>query len=323
MKDRYNRNIEYMRISVTDLCNLRCVYCMPNGIEHVLPMHEILTFEEILRVVEAAVSLGITKFKITGGEPLVRRGIMDLVRMLTNTKGVSQVTMTSNGVLLGEMAKGLKEAGLASVNVSLDSLHPHTFKEITGFDALNQVLFGIQKAREVGIKTKINVVLQKGRNEDAWKDLALLSKEEGLEVRFIEMMPIGYGDEQKGVSNTDLLDLLEQEFGKSEVDTTSYGNGPANYVRFPGFLASIGFISAMHGTFCDACNRIRLSSTGMLKPCLCFSKAVDLRKILRGNYEDTVLIERMAAAIFDKPRAHQFLEKENITERRKMHEIGG
>ncbi len=323
MRDTFNRKINYMRISITDLCNLRCVYCMPNGIENVLRMEEILTFEEIVRIVEAAVSLGITRFKITGGEPLVRKGCTDLIRMIAGTRGVEEVTMTSNGVLLADMAKDLHRAGLKSVNVSLDSLNPLKFREITGFDALDRVLLGIRKAGEVGIQTKINTVLQKNVNEHEWKEIALLAKNDGIPVRFIELMPIGHGDESKGISNTDLLSMMEEEFGSSREDGTIYGNGPAKYVMFPGFQAAIGFVSAMHGTFCDSCNRIRVSSVGKLKPCLCYAETVDLREILRGDFPKEALREGLEHAVWGKPKAHAFFEREKITELKGMSKIGG
>lgn len=323
MKDQFKREINYMRISITDLCNLRCVYCMPNGVEHVLPMTKILTYEEILRIVKEAVKLGITRYKITGGEPLVRKGCVDLIRMISGVKGVEEVTMTSNGILLGEMAVDLYRAGLRRVNVSLDSLNREKFKEITGFDALNKVRDGIKKAKEAGILTKVNTVLQKNVNEQEWKEIANLAKDEGIAVRFIELMPIGHGDENMGISNEELLARMEDHFGRSTKDHQMYGNGPARYVTFPDFQAPIGFISAMHGTFCDSCNRIRLSSTGKLKPCLCFAETVDLREILRGGGLDEDLREGISEAIYGKPRAHAFLEKNKITEKKGMSSIGG
>lgn len=245
MKDHYGRTIDYLRVSITDRCNLRCRYCMPHGIEWV-PMEEILTLEEITEVCRQASALGIRKIKITGGEPLVRKGCIDLIGMLTSLPGIEQVTLTTNGILLKEYAADLKRQGLHAVNVSLDTLNPDTYTKITGASELSRVLEGIRTMEALHIPLKINVVLQQNVNAGEWKDLVLLAKDHPLDVRFIELMPIGYGKELSPISNSELLKKLTFTFGSLIPEERPHGNGPARYYRIEGFQGSIGFISAIH-----------------------------------------------------------------------------
>lgn len=321
MIDQFGRTIDYLRVSVTDRCNLRCRYCMPEGC-HWLPMEEILTLEEIVRICSIAARLGITKIKVTGGEPLVRRGCVELVSMLREIPGIEQVTMTTNGVLLSDATRRLKEAGLSAVNVSLDTLDPDRYREITGRDGLSDTLRGIRSALEAGLRTKVNAVLQHGVNDDEWKALAELAKERPLDVRFIEMMPIGYGKKFRPVSNRELEERFRQTYPDFRRDETTHGNGPAVYYHIPGYMGSIGFISAIHGKFCAQCNRVRLTSTGFMKSCLCYEDGEDLREPLRrGDWE--TLEERMTRVMRKKPEAHCFEEPSAMTERKEMSKIGG
>lgn len=330
MLDRYKREIGYMRISITDRCNLRCRYCMPEGIK-LSPMEEILTFEEIVSVCEAAVSLGITRFKITGGEPLVRLGCPRLVGMIRRIPGAQQVTLTTNGILLGDYLDELIRNNLNAVNVSLDTLDRDLFRQITGFDELGRVRQSIQKAVERGMRVKINSVLQEGVNAHEWEALAGLAKENPLDVRFIEMMPIGYGRKEKGIEGNRILSLLKEKYPKIQKDDRVHGNGPAEYYRIHGFAGGIGFISAVHGQFCKSCNRIRLTARGELKPCLCYEDSVDVKSILRGHRyrgapepEDLETVkDAIRRAVNCKPRKHCFDAKEQITEGRQMVQIGG
>ncbi|MBP3216838.1 MAG: GTP 3',8-cyclase MoaA [Lachnospiraceae bacterium] len=326
MLDAYGRNIDYLRISITDRCNFRCRYCMPEGIEWI-SMKEILTYEEILEVALTAAQCGIRKIKVTGGEPLVRPGAVYLVSMLKKIPGIEQVTMTTNGVLLPEYAEDLKEAGLDAVNISLDTLMPERFETITGTQNLEKVLSGIEAALSAGIRTKLNTVLQKGLNDGEWLNLALLAKERPLDVRFIEMMPIGAGRQIEGVSNEELLQKFLAQYPEAEPDFAVHGNGPAVYIRIPDFQGSIGFISALHGKFCSSCNRLRLTSVGALKPCLCYAATVDLRSILRSDRSRQERTEQLewafARACVMKPEAHCFEKMDEITESRKMVQIGG
>lgn len=317
-----------MRISITDRCNLRCRYCMPDGIR-LVPMSDVLTFEEIELVCKAAVQMGITKFKVTGGEPLTRRGCPQLIGMIRRIPGVSSVTLTTNGVLLGEYLDELIDNGLDAVNVSLDTLDPETYRSITGFDELNSVKKSLDLAVNKGIPVKINSVLQKGANDHEWKKLIELAKDHPIDVRFIEMMPIGYGKQCEMVSGDELQSKIEALYPGVEQDLSVHGNGPAVYYRIPGFSGSIGFISAMHGKFCGQCNRIRLTSVGKLKPCLCYGESVDVRTILRSmkeapEKEQLEKIEKVISeAILKKPEKHCFETKEKITEERNMAQIGG
>lgn len=321
MQDTYGRQIDYMRISITDRCNLRCRYCMPDGIQCV-PMKELLTYEEIEAVCCEAASLGIRKFKITGGEPLVRKDCGELIRMIKRTPGVEQVTLTTNGVLLGEYLDELIDAGLDAVNISLDTLDAKRYREITGFDELDRVLKSMEAVEKRGLRMKINTVLQNGINSNEWTDIVELARDHRLDVRFIEMMPIGSGKKSQMISNDSLIAGLKERYGGVEKDTAVHGNGPAVYYKIPGFKGSVGFISAIHGKFCDSCNRIRMTSTGKVKPCLCFEDSLSIREAAQsGNGEEIRNILR--EAISRKPQMHCFEEECSVTEKRKMAQIGG
>lgn len=325
MKDNYGRIIDYMRISITDRCNLRCKYCMPEDVK-LVGMDNLLTYEEIERIAKAAVKEGIRKFKITGGEPLVRRGCVDLIGRIKSIPGVEQVTMTTNGVLLGRYLPELLKNGLDAVNISLDTLKPEVFQSITGRNELQTVLNSIDQAIEAGLPVKINTVLQRKVNDSEWLDLANLTREKALDVRFIEMMPIGYGKNFDTIYNEDLLLQLQEIYSGIKADKRIHGNGPAIYYQIPGAKGSIGFISAIHGKFCASCNRIRLTSMGKLKPCLCFGESVDLMGILRQEADEKgeiKLQEAIHLAISKKPQSHKFDTMNEITESKKMIEIGG
>lgn len=321
MKDSQGREIDYMRISVTDRCNLRCKYCMPDGIE-LLPMAEILTFEEILRVCRQAVALGITRFKITGGEPLVRRGCVDLIDRIRHLPGVDQVTLTTNGVLLREHLDALLDAGLDAVNISLDTLDRDRFTEITGSDRLEEVLAAVDAAVQSRLKVKINTVLEQGKNAGEWQNILEMAKKRDLDIRFIEMMPIGKGAECTGISNEILLGWIREKYPDIHRDERVHGNGPAVYYHIPGFAGSVGFISAIHGVFCSGCNRIRMTATGELKPCLCYKDTVSVRDAARYG-GDSQIRAKLEQAVWMKPKQHCFDVLQDITERRKMVQIGG
>lgn len=321
MKDRYGRTIDYLRLSITDRCNLRCRYCMPAGCQW-LPMGEILTLEEFVTLSQTAAQLGIRKLKVTGGEPLVRRGCLELVAALKQLSGIEQVTLTTNAVELERFAPGLRDAGLDGVNVSLDTLDPERFQQITGFDLLPQVLRGLETALNLGLKVKINAVLQRGVNEDAWPGLLELARNRPLDVRFIEMMPIGLGKGCPSISNVDLRARMEAKYGPLRPDDSVHGNGPAVYWRLDGFTGSVGFISAIHSKFCSTCNRVRLTSTGFLKGCLCYNDGEDLREPLRrGDLEE--VRRRFRRVLENKPDAHCFEQLSQVTELREMSKIGG
>ena len=323
MLDRYGRVINYLRISVTDRCNLRCCYCMPEGVQDV-GMKNILTFEEIWEIVRTGVSLGITHIRITGGEPLVRKGCVNLIRGIREIPGVETITMTTNGVLLGNYAKQLKEAGVDGVNISLDTLDPEEFYKITGKRELQEVLAGIRAAKTAGLPVKLNAV---NRKELDPIPLVRYAQEENLPLRFIEMMPVGYGKKYVGKSNEELRETLEAVCGKAECMTnreelSRMGSGPAVYYQFSDLKVPVGFISAIHGKFCDTCNRVRLTAEGYLKLCLCYDEGEDLRRVLReGEKENLRTI--MEQTIFRKPAAHCFEHPAEMTETHEMVKIGG
>lgn len=326
MIDGKGRLIDYMRISVTDRCNLRCRYCMPDGIRQIA-MSEILTYEEIERICQIAAELGIKKLKITGGEPLVRKGCTDLIRRLKKVPGIEQVTLTTNGVLLTEYLESLKEAGTDGINISLDTCNAIRYQAITGMDACDRVIEAVRKSVDSGIRTKVNAVLQEGDPEgegckEDVKGLLDLAKETAVDVRFIELMPIGYGKKRHGVSNDRVLSEIRKIYPEIKRDERTHGNGPAVYYQIPEFSGSIGFISAMHGKFCRECNRIRMTATGDIKPCLCYADVYPLRDLLRsGNYE--LVKEQLTEAVRKKPEAHCFEEPGAVTEAHQMVQIGG
>ena len=312
-----------MRISVTDRCNLRCRYCMPDGITRV-PMEEILRYEEIAFICAQAVRLGIDRFKITGGEPLARKDCTVLIAMLRQIAGVRQVTMTTNGVLLADHLDELTEAGLDAVNISLDTTDREQYRAITGSDELERVL-GSVRAAAGKLPVKINCVVQDGVNEEAPEQMIMLARDLPVDVRFIEMMPIGAGRGLKTVPNTTVLARIEARFGKTTEDLQTRGNGPAVYRRLEGMRGRIGFISAVHGRFCGECNRLRLTSVGELKPCLCYAEVIPLRGILRDGRADREerICEKIREAVMTKPAGHCFEDRAGVTENRKMAQIGG
>ena len=320
MIDPLGRKIEYMRVSVTDRCNLRCVYCMPEGIKNI-PMPQILTFEEIRDICSVAAGLGIRYIRLTGGEPLVRLGVEKLVWMIKNIPGIERVTLTTNGVLLKDKLPEMIEAGLDGVNISLDTPDREKYKKITGSDALTKVLEGIDAAVKSGIRTKLNAVILR-ENRDDLLDLAEMAKNMPLDVRFIEMMPIGEGGKYESLSGETILETLREKYRDIRPVSGDFGNGPAVYYSIDGFKGNIGFINAVHGAFCDSCNRVRLTSTGFLKTCLCYDEGADLKNPLRQG--DMALVRSlMEEAIAHKPAAHCFYSREGITEARDMSEIGG
>ena len=323
MVDKYGRKIEYMRVSITDRCDLRCRYCMPEGCEKV-SMSQILTYEEIVRICKASSELGISRIKITGGEPFVRLGCTDLIKEIKALDGIEEVTVTTNGQTLERYIGELKNIGIDGINISLDTLDPERFEYITGRGKLDKTLKAVELAAESGIKTKINTLLQKDFNEDELSDIASLAFRYGIDVRFIEMMPVGAADAGAGLSNPEVLRSLKEIWPDLEPDESIHGNGPAVYYKRPGVQGSIGMISAMHGKFCRYCNRVRLTSQGQLKPCLSYDTGTDLMPFLKGT--DDELKEAIRKAIYEKPEAHCFGDSDSSgvhAEHRLMSQIGG
>lgn len=313
-----------MRVSVTDRCDLRCRYCMPDGCEKV-PMSKILTYEEIVRICKAASELGIRKIKITGGEPFVRIGCTDLIGSIKALDGIDEVTVTTNGQTLDRYIEELRDIGVDGINISLDTLDPDKFTYITGRGELGKTLRAIELSAASGIKTKVNVVPQRGINEDEITDLAELAFSCGIDVRFIEIMPVGAAHPEAGIPNPEILERLRRRWPDLEPDGSVHGNGPAVYYSLPGEKGAIGLISAMHGKFCEYCNRVRLTSQGQLKPCLSYDSGTDLIPFLKGT--DDELREALREAILKKPEAHCFdktdTDGDDHAEHRLMSQIGG
>ena len=324
MIDSCGRRIDYMRVSITDRCNLRCRYCMPEDqpfIEH----DQILRYEEIIRICRAATKLGVRNIKITGGEPLVRRGCCELIEQIKALPGIEHVTVTTNGVLLEEVVPRFREIGVDGVNISLDTLRPDVYAKITGRDSFDAVWRGLCAAVDAGLRVKINCVPLSGVNEDELCSLAMLARDWPVDVRFIEMMPIGYGRKYCGEETEDhVRHLLEGAYGKADSLSGRFGNGPSTYMQLEGFKGKIGFISAISHKFCEDCNRVRLTSEGFLKPCLQFSHGADMRSLLRDGSSDEQIGIVAEKTIFEKPRSHRFGEdREEGLENKKMSEIGG
>lgn len=305
IKDTYDRQIDYLRISITDRCNLRCRYCMPEDLEFV-PHSDILRYEELLKLTEIFAGQGIRKAKVTGGEPLVRRGCTDFIKKLKRIKGIENVTLTTNGVLLEQCLPELVEAGIDGINVSLDSLKRERFAQITGRDEFEQVWRGIEKAVSSGMKVKLNCVPLREYNADEIPDFIELARSRKVDVRFIEIMPIGRGKQFQPLPTQEIIDLLTNCYPGVHTVTEKRGNGPAVYYKGDDFAGCVGFIGAVHEKFCSSCNRIRLTSEGFLKLCLYYDKGLDLREMLRSQKSDEVIAAAIAGAIQDKPREHHF-----------------
>lgn len=314
MKDQYNRTIDYMRISITDRCNYRCSYCMPDQFK-LLSHNDILRYEEILKICKAAIGLGIVNFKVTGGEPSVRKGYLSFLRELKSLDGVKQVTLTTNGALLDhETLDLLKEIGIDCINFSIDTLSKEKYKSICGKDLLDEVLDHLLYGISIGLNIKINTVAGESLDYKDIEDLINFSKDLPISLRFIEIMPLGGNEKMNKIEEVrtyiDNHFMIEERYGK-------LGNGPAHYIKLKGMKAQIGFIEALHHKFCDECNRVRLSSTGRLKLCLFHKNSISLKPYLNQERE---LKEIMYSAIYKKPKEHHFEDEKSITI---MNQIGG
>ena len=325
MFDRYQREIHYLRLSVTDLCNLRCRYCMPDGVEK-LEREAVLTYEEFLRLAALFARCGIDTVRVTGGEPLVRKNVAQLVAGLKATPGIRRVTLTTNAVLLAEQLPALLDAGLDSVNISLDTLRPEVFRQITARDDFAAVQAGLQATLQSCLPVKLNCVPQAGVNEGELEALAALAKDNAMQVRFIEMMPIGYGAAMPCISGPELRARFARRWPElaplSPAQEHALGDGPAVYYTVPGWQGSIGFIAAVHGKFCASCNRVRLTSQGFLRPCLASETGCDLRALLRSGADDAQLLAAIRETIWAKPREHHFNDS-SMPATRGMYRIGG
>jgi GTP 3',8-cyclase len=326
--DSFGRRVNYLRVSVTDRCNLRCIYCMPPEGVSKIPHSEILSYEEIRAVVQAAAELGINKIRLTGGEPLIRANFPELVKMLSRIEGIQELSLTTNGTLLKNYALELKQAGLSRVNVSLDTLKTDKFQYITRLGKLDDVLEGIEAAKKAGFNlVKINTVVMRGINDDEVLDFARMTYKDGWHVRFIELMP--FKDLAEFVPSVELRQHISL-LGRIEPCTPVAGNGPAIYYRLSGAKGTISFISPLTETaFCSRCNRMRLTPDGKLRPCLLGEDEIDLKMTLRNNpptissstFEE--LKRLILKAVAAKPEHHHLKEGNVRIVKRKMSQIGG
>ncbi|MGE9289919.1 MAG: GTP 3',8-cyclase MoaA [Puniceicoccales bacterium] len=323
--DGYQRSIHYLRISLTDVCNLRCVYCMPEQMAFRRPA-ELLSDAELFRVIPLFAKMGFDKFRFTGGEPTLRKSLVELIRRTASLPEVRQVGLTTNGLLLDQLARPLAEAGLTNVNVSLDTLDPARFREVTRWGNVRDVIEGLEAAGEAGLRVKINAVASRGINDATDViELARFTLQHDWQVRFIELMPFGNNAEfQTGhiVREEELRQRLESEYGRLEPVNEGQLDGEAKVYRIPGAPGTLGFISPVSSPFCADCNRVRLTADGRLRLCLLRDDEGDLRELLRGGATDDELESFIRAAIHCKPWGHE-LKRSRIPVGRGMSEIGG
>lgn len=326
--DPFQRRINYLRLSVTDRCDFRCVYCMAEDMQFV-PKPQVLTLEELEQVAAAFVALGVRKIRLTGGEPLVRNNLIGLVRQLGRLEGLEELALTSNGSRLAEMARPLREAGLTRVNISLDSLRPQRFRELTRFGDLTRVIAGIDAAVDAGFRgVKLNAVILKGRNDDEVIDLVAFARERGIDIAFIEEMPLGQIDEHSRALSFCSSDELRQQIAAhwplvAEGDPEGAA-GPARYYRMADSASRVGFISPHSNNFCHLCNRVRVTVEGRLLLCLGNEHSADLREVLRGeDGSQEALQSAIVSAIARKPEKHHFTHDETPEILRFMNMTGG
>lgn len=326
LTDAHQRTLTYLRLSVTDRCNLRCRYCMPHGVQQKLGHGEILSYEEYLELIRILAAEGIQKVRVTGGEPLIRKGLLDFLRRLHDRFGHLDLRLTTNGVLLAELAPDLLAAGIRRVNVSLDSLDPRVYAQITGENVLARVLEGIDTALRLGFeRVKLNVVAIRGMNDREIPDFARLSLERPLEVRFIEYMPlgtVGFWSRERFLPSAEIRGRLA-ELGPLEPLAHEAQDGPAVRFRLPGAAGAIGLISPVTEHFCARCDRLRLTADGKLRLCLLSNQELDLKTPLRSHVPPEEMTELIRRTILDKPARHHLDQPHPCVSNRAMHRIGG
>jgi len=323
--DPFGRNINYVRISVTDRCNLRCLYCMPPEGAGKITHNDVLRFEELLQICRILTGFGISTVRVTGGEPLVRRGVAGFVGELKRVDGIKRVAMTTNGVLLKEYLQSLADAGLDAVNISLDTLDGERFRYLTRGGEMDSILPAIDMALTLGLEVKINCVPLRGFNEEDIVQLTELAKEKKIAVRFIELLPLGAAVTMQPLPINEVTALIEKAFGHLTASPIQPGSGPAVYYSLPGFTGQIGIIGALSRGFCESCNRLRISAAGVLKPCLAGDMGIDLRSLVRGGACCREIEGAVRELVGKKPAGHSFgMGNENPNHRAaEIFRIGG
>lgn len=323
--DKYGREINYLRISITDRCNLRCTYCMPTEGISLIDHQDILRYEEITRLAKLSYQLGFRKFRITGGEPLVRKGVTNLIKSISEIGDDIDLSLTTNAVLLAKYADDLKKSGLKRINISLDTLNKAKFKQISRFDLFDDVLDGIKSAIDLGFDpVKINVVVIKGVNDDELLDFVQLAKDKPVYVRFIELMPFHKSkwDFENFISAEDIKLLVESHYHLIESDRQDISSPSSDYL-IEGFKGQIGFIAPLSKKFCDNCNRLRLTADGRLLPCLMGSMEIDIKTPMRDGAKDDILKGIIQSAIQKKPKGHNLCKDSVEKVNRAMSRVGG
>ena len=334
MKDQFGREINYLRLSVTDNCNLRCIYCMPENLKNESDNNN-LTIDEYYRTVEILAKLGIRKVRITGGEPLTRKGIDELIGKINTIPEIKEIAITTNGILLDTYLDKFIKDGVTSLNISIDSVNKENFNKITRGGDLYRVTESLKKARDNGIKIKLNTVIIKGSNDHEISDLVKFAIENNVDIRFIELMPIGCARNLKGMKSQEIIEFLKKnsdiKVEENRIESHKINEelraGPAQYYNISGTGTRIGFISPLSSCFCDECNRIRVTSDGKMKQCLYYRGNIDLKELFRNeNITDEELIKILEREIYTKNRKHEFNDYKKHNEKREeriMNSIGG
>ena len=304
--DSFGRTMNYLRLSITDRCNLRCLYCMPSACSGKTTPNEVLRFEEMLRICRLLAGMGISTVRVTGGEPLMRKGASEFIREVKKIDGIARVNMTTNGMMLEEHLQNLADAGLDAVNISLDTLNDERFRQLTGSEGMSAILPAIDRALALGLTVKINCVPMREFNEEDITRLALLAKDKKIGVRFIELMPLGAAAALQPLTIDEVTALIEKTFGPLVPSSEKPGSGPAAYYTLAGFAGYIGIIGALSRRFCEDCNRIRITSAGILKPCLASGLGIDLRQLLNDNASDSEIEKAIRELAQKKPAGQNF-----------------
>ena len=324
MRDGFYREINYLRVSLTDSCNLRCLYCLPDGCKTALHDNSLLSHEDYLRLVPLIVSTGITKIRLTGGEPLLYPHLKELTAAFKKLKGIEKIALTTNGILLADKIDELAAGGLDEVNISLDAMDPELFSRLTHGGELHRVLSGIKRCLQLNLPIKLNSVIMQHVNDDQIIPLVQFAQDNNIPLRFIELMPFGAADGQRGMNEAALKNVLCKHFGSLRPVETSDKSSPAHYCIADKLTVPVGFISTLSHSFCSNCARIRLTSRGILRPCLLENSGTDLKQMINKGRCDEEILSAVRKCILNKPPCHNPAQQKNFAEECKsMSQIGG